>query len=871
MAAPVVRVPVDLGAGQTVELEVAEAQGEASPVLHLWDPVSGQEFARAARGVLRGKLGLHYQNDDVPRRLELLVRPDRPDASGVVDLMRDGQPLLRAASLGGALLELAADGGITYLVTATPQAPPTASLWGLDADGGIVAHANAGGPTGLPRLASSPKIRQLLLAPLTAEAGRFNVYANDADDRDGDGVGRRLERALSTCDLLTTNACKRSALADFYRSSATGTRDTDRDGLSDGDELFGVNLPGLDLPRYGADPRHKDVFIEVDHDRRLPDVGFSARELSEIAALYAVGSADDLKNPDGLPGLRLHFDVGFAPSDPAYKGLFGDWGGSGEAQASEYRAARKQDFSAPRAHYFRYAFSTRRGRGQAHRDALTVNRDLNRVHIFAHELGHTLGLQHHGHDSWGKHNCKPNYFSIMNYLYQNHEQAGFSRSRTGALNPASAHERGALPRWQPASMLSGSPLELDVFGRDIDWNRDGLIEARAVRANLFWATFKSCGASESGLSTLSSDHVGSATPVLLSSRSQLLALWLDDTGQLWLRRHERQEPPEVWSAPERIAELSALRHIAGATWAKDQIALAYVSQDDALHLATFSVDDSGLHLASNSALPGAATRDAPALASFELAADRYGAARALGVLYRSTSGRIEQVWIANGIARRAALDAQGDTIEGVHGPSVTVLPSGERCAVFPDAQANMRFYCYETASDRWRDLSARAFDIEIGPSTNGATALAYHRFRDASGAAPSDDDSRGALLLAFSEPESSAALYPNNPHFYLSQWLSAQHGAREQISFRWRGRVISEWTQLAAGSGMALLEGEEHLQALLVQRVSGGTLRLDYLPYADGEVDETLDSGNDFQVMERGICLGLHSEAECGSAATAAY
>ena len=77
----------------------------------------------------------------------------------------------------------------------------------------------------------------------------------------------------------------------------------------------------------------------------------------------------------------------FAPRDPAHASLFGDWGGSGPAQADEYRAARRQDFSPERAGYFRYAFSARNGRGQANRDAFTVNRDLQRVTIFAHELG----------------------------------------------------------------------------------------------------------------------------------------------------------------------------------------------------------------------------------------------------------------------------------------------------------------------------------------------------------------------------------------------------------------------------------------------------------------------------------------------------
>ncbi len=32
-----------------------------------------------------------------------------------------------------------------------------------------------------------------------------------------------------------------------------------------------------------------------------------------------------------------------------------------------------------------------------------------------HELGHNLGLQHGGADDW---NNKPNYLSVMNYLFQ---------------------------------------------------------------------------------------------------------------------------------------------------------------------------------------------------------------------------------------------------------------------------------------------------------------------------------------------------------------------------------------------------------------------------------------------------------------------
>jgi hypothetical protein len=249
------------------------------------------------------------------------------------------------------------------------------------------------------------------------------------------------------------------------------------------------------------------------------------------------------------------------------------------------------------------------------------------------------------------------------------------------------------------------------------------------------------------------------------------------------------------------------------------------------------------------------------------------------LLFRAT-GEEGALWQASALEAsgpfvlRRLFDAESHPLVSALGPSSLALPTGELCGVFPDREGFMRFDCYDKARDVWVDLSKRAFDVGLGPHTAGSPSLAFHHYRDATGAFIADDPTRGALYVTFTEPESSAANYPDNPHFFMSEWLNAQHGAFEQISLRWRGRVISEWVNLATGTTLALHEdvARPQLEGLMaVRNEAKHTTHLDFLPHVDGVFDETLGSGDDFQVMERGICMGLHGERECGDASTAAY
>jgi hypothetical protein len=781
------------------------------------------------------------------------------------------------------LLELAHGAGFVYRAARTPRTRGHVSLYAFDEQERLIAIADGEGRLDMPILRGRGDVRRVLagtrdaIDPATGP-NDVSVYANDPQDGDADGVGRELERALRTCDGPDESGCSSSMLAPYYRSVAHATADTDHDGLRDGDELFGVAARGLDFPAWGADPRHKDVFVEVDRQERVEAPGLSESDIAGIAGYFAGGSASDLKNPDQLPGVRLHLDIGSTPQLAAHAGLFGDWGGSDVAESGDYKEARGTDFTPERRGYFRYALLTRRGTGQSSGAALTVNRDFHRVSLFAHELGHTLGLKHHGADDWGAYNCKPNYFSLMNYVFQNRGDVGFSRRSGTRLDPARILE-SAGPYGIPARALRESPFDFDVMAGGVDWNRDGIISHAPVRAALTWATWKSCDAAGRGRITLAKD-VRDATPVLVRAGANLYALWLDREGHVQ-ERHAAYPCPRAtprdsclqWSPSAALPVPHALRHIAAVEQDAGSIALAYVREDRALGVSVLRLDAASPSLVSDVALPEDARSDhAPAIVWQQVDAARYGVARVLSVFYRAAGDTGELVQASTDRADRpfqlrAVLDANGNALSSARGPTLAALGTGELCAVFPDVEGYARFFCYDARSDAFTDLSRAAFYAGLGPFSAGEVGIAYHYYRDADGLPVTDDASRGAVYLAFTEVDPDSKRYSDIPSLLISQWLSAAHAARERIDFRWRGRLIDQWTTLAPATRVAFYEDEssDGLAALMNVHHSNGSSQIDFLPVADGSFDAALGAGNDFQIMERGICAVLRGNAICGA------
>lgn len=250
-----------------------------------------------------------------------------------------------------------------------------------------------------------------------------------------------------------------ASLSDGSQAIVTATQDTDGDGLIDLWETQGIDINedgiiDLNLPALGADPFHKDLFVEVDAmtglapvalGTPLPDVPATLNGakfatgtvLDRVISAFLNAPAASVKNPDGTKGIRLHIDLSdinmtrqpwadnpWGEFDNVKKAYFG----TGVEKADPNKLAAKKDV-------YRYAIFADSFKGSTSGLAELPGNDFmvtlgdpiwtnsytpseradNQASTFMHELGHTLNLRHGGDDDI---NYKPNYYSVMNYTWQ---------------------------------------------------------------------------------------------------------------------------------------------------------------------------------------------------------------------------------------------------------------------------------------------------------------------------------------------------------------------------------------------------------------------------------------------------------------------
>ncbi len=311
-------------------------------------------------------------------------------------------------------------------------------------------------------------------------------------------------------------------------SYASGDQDSDGDKLKDSWELFGIN--GLNLPEMGANPLHKDLFVEADymtgagHDHLLDEA-----HLDDIVQTF---SEAPVSNPDGTKGINIHIDTGGAVyGSETEVERFDLGGGNGVAEDeylgtltatydydwSEFQAIKDDDnFAWNRVGIFHYAiFAHNLAFEMGSTSGISRNGWPDKYFVkgatdfiismggwasmgdqderegtFVHELGHNLGLRHGGNDHV---NYKPNYFSVMNYFYQTWgvgRDGGwhYDYSRIApTITETKMSEAKGIPgigeyivRWvcpfedpdNPGYMATGATLT----GGPIDWNCNGYLD-----------------------------------------------------------------------------------------------------------------------------------------------------------------------------------------------------------------------------------------------------------------------------------------------------------------------------------------------------------------------------------------------------------
>ena len=300
--------------------------------------------------------------------------------------------------------------------------------------------------------------------------------------------------------------------------------DSDEDRLPDQWENEGVTIEGVfvDLPKMGADPRHKDIFVHADWMAR--DVNPPRAVIKpDPRAIKMVTDAFEnapVENPDGSHGVILHVDLG---PDSVMNVVTGEtWGVLSKAGEVPFRSsvgAIEADESynwgdvdtvkaiyfdpAKRGRIFHYAlFANTLGgisaggiaRGIPGADFLVTlglaptpgGTEFEQAGVFMHELGHNLGLRHGGSDDIHR---KPNYLSIMNYAFtfiglifpDGTRSYDFSAAKLLPLDEMGLDESAGIrdpERHQTVWNCNASAVSR--AGVNLDWNCDGTFASGVI-------------------------------------------------------------------------------------------------------------------------------------------------------------------------------------------------------------------------------------------------------------------------------------------------------------------------------------------------------------------------------------------------------
>jgi len=291
--------------------------------------------------------------------------------------------------------------------------------------------------------------------------------------------------------------------------------DTDGDGLTDDVEA-----------RLGSNPRHKDIFVEIDYlivkGRNLKPRPAKGGYPSMVNFVTGIFASAPVNNPDGKPGINIHIEV--SQGIKSNKAVLGycdqngyNWGDFDQFKNAYFSQSKWQTH-----HYCLFAMDWGDENGQPSgssgisRNGTSSDAEFRKgasdlivslggnwwnqpnsqwfvytqAGTFTHELGHNLGLRHGGIDHT---NYKPNFLSIMTYAFQTDGIPflasdgskwriwDYSRMALPVLNEANLNEwKGLGPKVVTSSGIYGTHWFVNgnawmawAANKNLDWNGDG--------------------------------------------------------------------------------------------------------------------------------------------------------------------------------------------------------------------------------------------------------------------------------------------------------------------------------------------------------------------------------------------------------------
>jgi len=297
-----------------------------------------------------------------------------------------------------------------------------------------------------------------------------------------------------------------------YTVPAADQRDDDGDGLLNEWEINGYDADGdgtidVDLPALGADPNHKDIFVEVDFmNGKVP----AGDPWTPVETAFAEAPVLNLA---GGPGIHLHVDRGQANWTDSggvvhtipvserdggtilpfsnyirYDNSASPCASPGETTVN-FLTLKGTNFDAARLNVFHYSIFANShgytcgssGRGEIWGNDFFVTltnaslANVNRVTgTFMHEFGHNLNLRHGGGDDGDNTQREPNHLSIMSYRYQ---FPGVDIDCDATGDAVYDYSRGRLALLNEAALNENAGICNNVA---IDWNGNGAIENPVV-------------------------------------------------------------------------------------------------------------------------------------------------------------------------------------------------------------------------------------------------------------------------------------------------------------------------------------------------------------------------------------------------------